>query len=114
MQLLDGVSFKKGCYPGQEVVARMQYLGKLKRRMYLARVQGDEPLVGQDLFDASGDEQSVGKVVDAEPHPDGGHSLLAVLQIASAELGDVRLGARDGPALSFQALPYPFPAEESA
>jgi hypothetical protein len=114
MQLLDGVSFKKGCYPGQEVVARMQYLGKLKRRMYLARVQGSEPLVGQDLFDARGDEQSVGKVVDAEPHPDGGHSLLAVLQIASAELGDVRLGARDGPALSFQALPYPFPAEESA
>lgn len=115
MQLVDGVSFKKGCYPGQEVVARMQYLGKLKRRMYLARVQTSEPpLIGQDLFDAGADDQSVGKVVDTEPHPDGGYSLLAVVQIASVEQGDVRLGDRNGPALEYQALPYPFPQLESA
>jgi tRNA-modifying protein YgfZ len=115
MQLLDGVSFKKGCYPGQEVVARMQYLGKLKRRMYLAQVHADEPpRPGQDLFDARGDDQSVGKVVDAEAHPDGGHALLAVLQITSAEQGDVRLGSKDGPALEYQSLPYPFPVAESA
>lgn len=115
MQLLDGVSFKKGCYPGQEVVARMQYLGKLKRRMYLARVQGGEPpRPGQDLFDARGDDQSVGKVVDAELHPDGGHTLLAVVQIASVEQGEVRLGAKDGAALEFHSLPYPFPVAESA
>lgn len=115
MQLVDGVSFKKGCYPGQEVVARMQYLGKLKRRMYLARAQSSAaPVIGQDLFDAGGDEQSIGKVVDAEPHPDGGYALLAVVQIVSAEQGDVRLGTRDGPALAYQALPYPFPAAESA
>lgn len=115
LQLLDGVSFKKGCYPGQEVVARMQYLGKLKRRMYLARVpEGAIPAIGQDLYDAAGDEQSVGKVVNSEPHPDGGHALLAVLQIASVEQGDVRLGDRDGPALSYQQLPYPFPAVENA
>jgi folate-binding protein YgfZ len=115
LQLVDGVSFKKGCYPGQEVVARMQYLGKLKRRMYLARVQSSEPpCAGQDLFDVRGDEQSVGKVVDAEPHPDGGYSLLAVVQIASAEQGDVRLGDRKGPVLEYQTLPYAFPAAESA
>jgi folate-binding protein YgfZ len=115
LQLVDGVSFKKGCYPGQEVVARMQYLGKLKRRMYLARVQVDAPpRAGQDLFDAHGDEQSVGKIVDAEPHPDGGYALLAVVQISSAEQGDVRLASKDGPPLSYQALPYPFPVAESA
>ena len=115
MQLVDGVSFKKGCYPGQEVVARMQYLGKLKRRMYLARVpDGSEPAIGQDLYDAAGDDQSVGRVMDAEVHPDGGHSLLVVLQIASAEQGDVRLGAKDGPALHYEQLPYPFPAAENA
>ncbi len=115
MQLVDGVSFKKGCYPGQEVVARMQYLGKLKRRMYLCHVDSNEqPQVGVDLFDASGDDQSVGKVVDAEPHPDGGYSLLSVIQIASAEDGDVRLGAKDGPALEYQELPYAFAEAESA
>jgi tRNA-modifying protein YgfZ len=115
LQLVDGVSFKKGCYPGQEVVARMQYLGKLKRRMYLAHVRADEPpRAGLDLFDAEGDEQSVGKVVDSEPHPDGGYALLAVVQIASAEQGDVRLGDKTGPALEYQPLPYPFPVAESA
>lgn len=115
MQLVDGVSFKKGCYPGQEVVARMQYLGKLKRRMYLARVDSSErPPIGQDLYDAGGDDQGVGKVVDAEAHPDGGFSLLAVIQIASAEGGDVRLGSKEGPALEYQALPYAFAEAESA
>jgi folate-binding protein YgfZ len=111
LSLVDGVSFKKGCYPGQEVVARMQYLGKLKRRMYRAHVQTDsQPRPGDELF-ASGDSaQAVGKLVSAAPHPDGGSSLLAVIQIASAEGNDtLHLLSSEGPEIKLEHLPYPFP-----
>jgi hypothetical protein len=108
MQLLDGVSFKKGCYTGQEVVARMQYLGKLKRRMYLAHVDtGTLPAPGDELFAAdSASGQGAGKVVDAQPAPEGGYDLLAVVEIASADAGDVRLRGPGGPRLAFMPLPY--------
>lgn len=110
LQLLGGVSFKKGCYPGQEVVARMQYLGTLKRRMYLARVPNDVlPRAGDELFSPDDRAQSAGRVVDARPHPDGGFMLLAVIQIASREGGDIRYGAADGPQLEFADLPYSLP-----
>lgn len=115
LQLLEGVSFKKGCYTGQEVVARMQYLGKLKRRMYRARVNVEEcPPPGAPLFAAgSSSGQGVGKVVTCAPHPDGGCELLAVVEIASREAGDVRLRDAEGPALEFLELPYPFPETAS-
>ncbi len=108
MQLVDGVSFTKGCYTGQEVVARMQYLGKLKRRMYLAHVVSDTPpKAGDELFSpGSTSGQGSGKVVDARP-ADGGYDLLAVIETASAEADQVCLG-ESGPALQLQELPYPF------
>ncbi len=115
MQLVDGVSFTKGCYTGQEVVARMQYLGKLKRRMYLARVEGSvSPQAGDELY-APGSEsgQGAGRIVDACPSGDGGHELLAVMEIAAAETGNVRLG-ENGPQLHLQDLPYPFPEPKEA
>lgn len=106
-QLVGGVSFKKGCYTGQEVVARMQYLGKLKRQMYLAKVRSDEaPLPGNDLYSAADREQSAGKIVAAQPHPDGGYMLLAVIQIATQAAGDIHLNSNDGPLLEFTELPY--------
>ena len=109
LQLDNGVSFKKGCYPGQEIVARMQYLGTLKRRMYLGKIASDQiALPGDSLFPASGSEQAVGRIVDAQPHPDGGQSALAVLQIASANANDACLGAATGPAFELQPLPYSF------
>ncbi len=109
LQLIDGVNFKKGCYPGQEIVARMQYLGTLKRRMYLGRIDARQPpRPGDPLFSATDSEQPVGRIVDAQPHPDGDIAALAVLQIASAEAEDVYLGAPDGPAFCQHALPYPF------
>ncbi|HHO68805.1 MAG TPA: folate-binding protein [Gammaproteobacteria bacterium] len=113
LQLVDGVSFRKGCYPGQEVVARMQYLGKLKRRMYRCHVGGSRrPQPGDDIFRADDDSQSVGKVVSAAPHPDGGFELLAVIQIDSAEGGAaLHVGDGQGPALEVGHLPYPFPDE---
>lgn len=105
---IDGVSFKKGCYPGQEVVARMHYLGKLKRRMYLAHVDIDQqPQVGGMVF-AKNDQskEGIGKIVDAEPNPGGGFDLLTVLQIASAEAGPTHLNSPEGPELKIQDLPY--------
>jgi len=104
-ELLGGVSFDKGCYTGQEVVARMQHLGKLKRRMFLANVavqaEAGDPLYSDDLGD-----QASGIVVNAEASPDGGHDLLAVVQTASREGSTVHLKSLGGPVLRFLPLPY--------
>lgn len=107
MELIGGVSFKKGCYPGQEIVARTQYLGKLKRRMYRAHVDGPTPPApGDPVYSPDTDGQASGEVVVSAPAPGGGFDLLAVIQIASAEAGDVHLFASDGPRLEFLPLPY--------
>jgi len=113
LQLIDGVSFTKGCYTGQEVVARMKYLGKLKRRMYLAHVDGETaPQPGDQLYASDSDSgQGAGKVVNAAAAPEGGFDLLAVMEIASAENGDLHLVDANGPQLQFSELPYPFEQE---
>jgi folate-binding protein YgfZ len=102
---LGGVSFQKGCYPGQEIVARSQYLGTQKRRMYLAHVDASAA-PGQAVYSAALGSQSAGMVVNAAAAPGGGHDLLAVMQISSFECGDVRLGAPDGARLQFRDLAY--------
>jgi folate-binding protein YgfZ len=108
LQLVGGVSFTKGCYTGQEVVARMQYLGKLKRRMYRASIDaGQPPARGAEVFSPSSESgQGAGRIVDAAASPDGGYEVLAVLQISSADADDLRLGDADGPALKMLELPY--------
>lgn len=110
LQLLNGVSFKKGCYTGQEVVARMQYLGKLKRRMYRARVSADNPPLPGDTLHCpnSSSEQATGKIVDARMNIDGDYEVLAVAEIEAAENGEVRLDGPEGPLLSFSEPPYGF------
>ncbi|MCG6984003.1 MAG: folate-binding protein [Thiocapsa sp.] len=112
MQLIDGVSFNKGCYTGQEVVARMQYLGKLKRRMYLAELESDvPPQPGDGLVSASSaSQQGSGWVVSASRTEDGRYELLAVVEINAAESGEVRLG-EGGPLLRLKDPPYGFPAQ---
>ncbi len=109
MQLIDGVSFTKGCYTGQEVVARMKYLGKLKRRMYLAQVDSDRPpRPGDELHaDAGTSNQASGRIVDVQAVGDGHYEMLAVMTIDAAENGPIRLG-KDGPILSVKAPPYRF------
>lgn len=108
LDLIDGINFKKGCYPGQEIVARTKYLGKLKRRMYLGRIQTEQPpQPGNELFPASGDtKQAAGKLVLAQPHPDGGYAALAVLKMSVVEAGGVRIGEADGPMMELKELPY--------
>ena len=113
LHLVNGVSFRKGCYTGQEIVARMQYLGQLKRRMYPAHVKTDTaPQPGDALFAPDSQSgQGAGKVVDARPAPEGGYDLLAVVEIKSAEAGELRLRDTDGPALELRDLPYEWETE---
>jgi folate-binding protein YgfZ len=114
LQLVNGVSFKKGCYTGQEVVARMQYLGKLKRRMYRAHLDSDTvPQPGEELtspHSASG--QGAGKVVSAASAPQGGVDLLCVIEIAAADSNEVYLG--EGHKLELHTPPYDFSPSESS
>ncbi|MDH5444715.1 MAG: folate-binding protein [Gammaproteobacteria bacterium] len=108
LELINGVSFKKGCYPGQEIVARMQYLGKLKKRMFRAHIQSDESIYpGDALYSGSSDnKQSVGNIVNAQPSPDGGYDVLAVIQVTEADQGEVRVGNKNGSILEITKLPY--------
>jgi folate-binding protein YgfZ len=112
--VLGGVSFQKGCYPGQEIVARMRYLGRIKERLYGFHAATDsEPPPGMRVYGSAFGGTSCGTVINAAPAPDGGYGLLAVAQIAAAEAGALRLGAPDGPQLTQVALPYSVPENES-
>lgn len=107
-ELIGGVSFTKGCYPGQEIVARMQYLGKLKRRMYLAHLDSSEaPRPGDELFSADLEGQASGMLANVSPAPGGGYDVLAVVQAASRESQTMHWKSPQGEALQFLPLPYP-------
>jgi tRNA-modifying protein YgfZ len=102
---VGGVNFKKGCYPGQEVVARSQFRGTLKRRAY--RVEANEPMaVGQDVFHDSDAEQPCGTVVAAAANPSGGWNAIVSMQTKAAESGQLNAGSASGPALTLLPLPY--------
>ncbi len=102
-EVIGGVSFSKGCYPGQEVVARSQYRGKLRRRMQLAHCAAT-PAAGADVY-AEGEAEAVGTVVMAASAPDGGYDLLFECPLEKAE-SPLRLGASEGPPLALRSLPY--------
>ncbi|NMY43077.1 folate-binding protein YgfZ [Pseudomonas sp. WS 5013] len=110
LQAVGGVSFKKGCYTGQEIVARMQYLGKLKRRLQrLSLAKGELPAVGSELFSPV-HGSSVGEVVLAAGNGDGAE-LLAVLQEDAVADGRIHLGNPEGPSLDLLELPYQLDAD---
>ncbi|MDE1196530.1 MAG: folate-binding protein YgfZ [Pseudomonas sp.] len=110
LQAVGGVSFKKGCYTGQEIVARMQYLGKLKRRLYrLTLEDNDVPEPGIELFSPV-HASSAGNVVLAA-RTGSGVELLAVLQADAVENGNIRLGNPEGQALLLSELPYTLDAK---
>ena len=112
LEALGGVDFRKGCFPGQEVVARSQYLGKLKRRTALASFEGDDvPDAGTDVWTAVGADP-VGLVVDAARGPDGRIAALVELPVTLFDAGDLRIGSRDGAALTLGSLPYVLPDNE--
>ena len=102
---VDGVNFKKGCYPGQEVVARSQFRGILKRRTYLAG--STLPLqAAQEIFHSSDASQPAGQVVQAVSHTQHGHWALVCLQTSSVEEGELHPAETTGSVLTLYPLPY--------
>jgi tRNA-modifying protein YgfZ len=113
LELVGGVSFGKGCYPGQEVVARSQYRGTLKRRMHLfAGTAPSKP--GDEVFHDADPSQPSGTVVDAASSGDA-HAVLVSLKTALLDSpGDWRLRSADGPVIAWQPMPYDVPREAAA
>ena len=109
-ELVGGVDFQKGCYPGQEVVARSQYRGTTKRRTFLFDCDA-VPLAGQDVFASGHANEPAGTVANAAPHPlhAGGSALVEVRLAAITD--ELRLGAADGALLTRRALPYSVPLD---
>jgi folate-binding protein YgfZ len=108
LDLIGGVSFDKGCYPGQEIVARLHHRGGLKQRLYRARVQvcAAPPPPGTPVYAADLAGQPAGAVVSAASSPQGGCDLLAVIQIQSVEHGHrLHLGPEQGADLVLELLP---------
>jgi len=116
MELLNAVNFKKGCYTGQEIVARMHYLGKLKKRMYKVHIATDEhsqtPQAGDKVFAENARAgQNTGMLISAQPSPNGGYDALSVLQIADAQSA-LTLLDENGSAITVKPLPYSFETDE--
>ncbi|MDB5761104.1 MAG: folate-binding protein YgfZ [Herminiimonas sp.] len=106
-EVIGGVNFKKGCYPGQEIVARSQYLGKLKRRMMPASTDAQDVRAGMEVFSSIDPEQPCGMIVNAESRSPNQTDCLVEIKTASLEQGKIHLGSAGGPALQFKPLPYP-------
>lgn len=107
-ELVGGVNFQKGCYPGQEIVARSQYRGTLKRRTQ--QLHGEaEMAAGQEVWWSGDAAQPSGLVALAAPAPSGGHDALVEIKLAALDGGGLHLGAADGPPLTLRALPYALP-----
>ncbi len=110
LELVGGVNFQKGCYPGQEIVARSQYRGTLKRRGF--GVEAAVPMQpGQEIFHSADPAQPAGLVVLAGGLADGRHPGLAELKLNAVADGSLHLGAADGPRLTLGELPYALPTE---
>jgi folate-binding protein YgfZ len=106
---VGGVSFKKGCYPGQEVVARSQFRGTLKRRAYLVHgpINGTvQPSVGQEVFHSSDAEQPCGLVAACAANPSDGFDAIVSMRTSALEDGQLTLGSAQGVALTVMPLPY--------
>ncbi|MGH8729707.1 MAG: YgfZ/GcvT domain-containing protein [Burkholderiales bacterium] len=109
-EVIGGVSFEKGCYPGQEIVARAKYRGQIKRRMYLAHIASDTaPQPADEVYGDELQDQAAGMIVNSAANPEGGYDVLAVVQTSSVDSG-VRWKSREGSPLNFLPLPYALPS----
>jgi tRNA-modifying protein YgfZ len=105
-ELLGGVNFKKGCYPGQEIVARSQYLGKLKRRATLVSIADAQAAAGMEVYATADPDQPCGMIVNTAPNGLGGVDALVEMKLDAIERASVHLGSADGVALRFLPMPY--------
>lgn len=100
---IGGVSFHKGCYPGQEVVARTQYLGKVKRHLY--RFHASSPIApGMQVSAAESPEHACGMVANASPAPGGGYAGLAIVLEGTIASSELRVGLQDGQTIALKNL----------
>jgi len=107
-ELIGGVDFQKGCYPGQEIVARSQYRGTIKRRMFLFECDAlAQP--GQEIFHSGDASQPAGMVVNAAPMAGTGSVALVEVKLAALDTGSLHLASVDGATLRPTALPYTVP-----
>lgn len=116
LDLIEGVHFTKGCYPGQEVVARSHYRGTIKRRTaygVAATEQSAPPAAGSDIFDASQPESPCGRIVNAAAHGQQVYMLLEV-HLAELDTAKYRLGSPEGAAIEIHALPYPIDSAQAS
>ncbi len=108
--VLGGVNFKKGCYPGQEIVARSQYRGTIKRRTALAHADSAAP--GNEVCSTATIPASRAASWSTwRPRRAAASMCLVEIKLAALDNGAVHVGSADGPALTFLALPYAFPAD---
>ena len=108
LERIGGVSFEKGCYVGQEIVARAQHLGRVKRRAYIGRTS--VAVDGDTIVDSTADRApKVGDVVAAEAHPHGGSAAFMVLDAASAHSPGLRVGGPDGAPIRISTPGEPMP-----
>lgn len=115
LQAINSLSFTKGCYPGQEVVARMHYLGKLKRRLFIGSAKTDTlPSPGESVMSGNENEQKVGQIVTSSRSNNNQIELLAVLQIEKAAENDLHIQSSTGPSIELIDLPYELEKEEKS
>ena len=106
---LGALDFRKGCYTGQEIVARTQHLGRLKERLFAFRTAVEAPPPATRLYGEPFGDQAAGTVVNSAPDPEGGSRFLAVTQIQAAEAGPMSIATPDGAKASREPLPYDVP-----
>lgn len=107
LELIGGVNFQKGCYPGQEIVARTHYLGKPNRRMYRINIESGEcPSAGNNIYSQADGEQPVGKIVNAQKTNKNNCEALAVLRTEKESSNDLHLESLSGPVINLTELPY--------
>lgn len=114
MELINGVSFSKGCYPGQEIVARLHYLGNASRRMFRIEISTDKTInPGDDIYQSESDSnQAIGSVVSAIKEDADKFAGLAVLRIEAAQQNKVSIGSPAGIPATIMSLPYEVPTEK--
>jgi len=107
LELIGGVNFQKGCYPGQEIVARTHYLGKPNRRMYRISMESDAcPIAGTNIYSKADGEQPVGKIVNAKFSNNKICEALAVIRTEKESASDLRINSLSGPNATILDLPY--------
>jgi tRNA-modifying protein YgfZ len=106
LDALDGINFKKGCYTGQEIVARTHYLGKVKRRTQIAHIDiEDQPMSG-DIVTLQNTEEAIGQIVRSAAAPNGGFDVLVEMRLENFESNKDSISC-NGSLLAFKTLPYP-------